>query len=298
MKINEIVIEAVNPSTGTPNADPERGWDQDTYTGHVDPNTVQMPDFSGLTQAAQGAKMLGKGIARGAKNLYRTAKQSYALSSAKKAGGQNLQMEFDNWKKYKQMRGAVMDMSQIRNFQNELRNWANSRYTNVKDALDVRKVKTARDAERYITGMYSAAMANIQNPNLQKGNTPKTPAPADNSPETDQPTTSPIVGADGKPLSRSVATDPGKPVPHSPAEPTHDLVKGAQIIQQDPIIIKHKNKEYGLNDNGQWVHFGSTKVPHQSFQAFLDNQAGFAPQQMEESVDIGQVLWDKMKRKQ
>lgn len=279
MKINEIIVEAVNTSTGTPNPDLERGWDQDTYTGQVNPKTVQMPDFSGLSQAAQGAKMLGKGISQGAKNLYRTAKQNYALNTAKKAGGQNLQMEFDNWKKYKEMRGATVDMSQIRNFQNELRNWANSRYTNVQDSLDVRQVKTANDAQRYITGMYSAAMANIQNPNLQKGKTSAATASdtaAAAAEPTDTATDSVIVGADGKPLSRSAATSqPGKPVPHSPAEPQHDVVQGAQIIQQDPIIIKYKNKEYGLNDDGQWVHFGSTKVPHQSFQSFLDKQAGF-----------------------
>jgi hypothetical protein len=96
----------------------------------------------------------------------------------------------------------------------------------------------------------------------------------------------------------AASTQPNTPAAHDPQQPNHDVVKDAQIVQQDPIIIKYKNKEYGLNDNGQWVHFGSTKVPHQSFQAFLDKQAGFAAQQMEESIDIGQVLWDKMKRKQ
>lgn len=55
MKINEVITEAFNASTGTPNG---------------------QPNFSGLKQAAQGAKMLGrgaqavgKGIAQGAKTV-------------------------------------------------------------------------------------------------------------------------------------------------------------------------------------------------------------------------------------
>ena len=269
MKINEIIVEALNKNTGTPNADTKSAKPKGFFG-----------KFANDWKTGELGRDLGQGISQGAKSLYRTAKQNYALSTAKKAGGQNLQMEFDNWKKYKEMRGANIDMSQIRNFQNELRNWANSRYTNVKDSLDVRQVKTAKDAQRYITGMYSAAMANIKNPNLQKG---KTPAAVDTTvaanPTDTATTNSPIVGADGKPLSRSAATtQTGRPMPHNPAELQHDLVQGAQIIQQDPIVIKYKNKEYGLNDEGQWVHFGTTKVPHQSFQAFLDSQAGFAPQ--------------------
>lgn len=48
---------------------------------------------------------------------------------------------------------------------------------------------------------------------------------------------------------------------------------GVQIKSQEPIIISTgKGKEYGLNDQGQWIHLASGKVPPQSFAKFLDQQ--------------------------
>lgn len=295
MKINEIVIEAVNPSTGTPNADPERGWDQDTYTGHVDPNTVQMPDFSGLTQAAQGAKTLGQGFKKGWQGVkklaggVRGAVQGFQGTSAQHTGQKETEEAAKHWAtKWNEAVGADPTIAQnptaLQNFAKKI----TSNRINPAAPTDM----SAPGVVKYLTtalGQYKATIAIGGQP----------PPPPNDNAEPEQAAAAPsrFVDADGNPMAAAPA-QPTKPTAHDPQQPTHDLVKGAQIIQQDPIIIKHKNKEYGLNDNGQWVHFGSTKVPHQSFQAFLDNQAGFAPQQMEESVDIGQVLWDKMKRKQ
>jgi len=48
---------------------------------------------------------------------------------------------------------------------------------------------------------------------------------------------------------------------------------GVKIKSQEPIIISTgKGKEYGLDDNGQWIHLASGKVPPQSFAKFLDQQ--------------------------
>jgi hypothetical protein len=74
--------------------------------------------------------------------------------------------------------------------------------------------------------------------------------------------------------SNAQSTAPG-PDAHDDADIKHDLAPGVQIVSQDPIIVKYKNKEYGLNDAGQWVHFGTSRVPHESFQSFLDRQAGY-----------------------
>jgi len=52
----------------------------------------------------------------------------------------------------------------------------------------------------------------------------------------------------------------------------HDMAPGVQIVSQEPIIIKYQNKDYGLNDNGQWSHLATGKVPHESFQEFLSKQ--------------------------
>ena len=52
----------------------------------------------------------------------------------------------------------------------------------------------------------------------------------------------------------------------------HDLAPGVQIVNQEPIIIKYQNKDYGLNDNGEWMHLASGKVQHQGFQTWLDQQ--------------------------
>ena len=86
VKINEVILEALNTKTGAPNGGTRPGYQNDEV--HVDPKTGEA-DFSGLTQAAQGAKMLGrgaqsvgKGIARGA-----TAVGGAIAQGAKNVGG-------------------------------------------------------------------------------------------------------------------------------------------------------------------------------------------------------------------
>ena len=54
--------------------------------------------------------------------------------------------------------------------------------------------------------------------------------------------------------------------------PKHDLAPGVSIVSQEPIILKYKNNDYGLNDNGQWVKMATGKVQHEAFQDFLDKQ--------------------------
>ena len=51
------------------------------------------------------------------------------------------------------------------------------------------------------------------------------------------------------------------------------LAQGVTIKNQEPIIISTgKGKEYGLDDNGQWIHLASGKVQPETLQAFLSQQ--------------------------
>lgn len=52
------------------------------------------------------------------------------------------------------------------------------------------------------------------------------------------------------------------------------MKKGAEIINQDPAIIRFQGTTYGLNDNGNWSDIKTGKVPNQSVAAFLDQVAG------------------------
>lgn len=54
------------------------------------------------------------------------------------------------------------------------------------------------------------------------------------------------------------------------------VVNQIQIVNQEPITLRYKNKEYGLNDQGQWAPIGSNKALSQSAQALFDKVAGFA----------------------
>jgi hypothetical protein len=65
----------------------------------------------------------------------------------------------------------------------------------------------------------------------------------------------------------------------------HDLAPGVQVISQEPIVIKYKNKDYALNDKGQWIPMAGGKIPHQSFQEFLS-------QQHDRSLNIQQTRGD------
>ncbi len=51
-----------------------------------------------------------------------------------------------------------------------------------------------------------------------------------------------------------------------------NLAQGIKIVSQEPIIMSYNNKQYGLNDKGQWTHLGSNNLPHESFQQFLSQQ--------------------------
>lgn len=101
------------------------------------------------------------------------------------------------------------------------------------------------------------------------GQTAKTAAPT--APTQTAPTQSPAgiivpqtVGGGARPAATPAAVPPGIP--------KQDFAPGVSVINQEPIILAYGRKQYGLDDNGQWVHLASGKNPHEGFQQFLSTQ--------------------------
>jgi hypothetical protein len=53
------------------------------------------------------------------------------------------------------------------------------------------------------------------------------------------------------------------------------LPKTMEKISDDPIIIRHGNKEMGLDEKGQWINLATGKIPPQSLNALYDKAAQF-----------------------
>jgi hypothetical protein len=69
------------------------------------------------------------------------------------------------------------------------------------------------------------------------------------------------------------------------------LPKGVEIISQEPIIVRYKNTDFAMDNRGQWTKLKGDPSNLQSFQAYLDQVSA-----MSESVDLAEVLWQKIKR--
>ena len=100
-------------------------------------------------------------------------------------------------------------------------------------------------------------------------NQPKDLPPADSTASADAtpkiiiPTGAKTAGPETQPTATATAT------PLTPAE-------RFQRVQNEPIVMKYKNFEFGLNDKGEWSRLGSNKALPQNYQAMLDKAAGYA----------------------
>lgn len=286
MKINEIIVEALNKNTGTPNADTERGWDQDTYTGHVDPATVQMPDFSGLRQAAQGAKTLGQGFKKGWQGVKKVAGgiqgagQGLRSTMKQHAGEKETAQAAKYWaNKWSEAVGAnpaiATDKTALQSFAKKI----TSNKINPATPTDM----SAPGVVKYLTtalGQFKAAEITGQS----QTTAPTVAANAANAAKP-APTAVPINPAPGgvakTPAGIEIPQNVGggarkEPTPTSQPDPQvqqQALAQGVQIKNQEPIIISTgKGKEYGLDDQGQWIHLASGKIQPETLQAFLSQQ--------------------------
>ena len=55
-----------------------------------------------------------------------------------------------------------------------------------------------------------------------------------------------------------------------------DLPKNMEIISADPIIIRHGNKELGLDEKGQWINLATGKIPPAALNQLYDRAAQFS----------------------
>lgn len=259
MKINDIIIEAVNADTGTP----------------------QSPSIGNRLKGA-----------------WQGFQQSRAQQAATVAGGQNLQMEFNAWKQFATQRAPVVNMKDPATLQRQLQAWADTRYPSSKDQVDVSKVRpnNRTDIQNYITNRYSTALANRESGSTP---TPQSkPNMANeilNRLVTQAETAGDRIGADDvtkelsnldlSPIDRreltkqileklqgygiDVATAPGGANPGE--APT--LSAGVSIVSSDPIVLSYKTREFALNSQNQWVLFGSKKLATPEMTKFLNKQA-------------------------
>jgi hypothetical protein len=255
---------------------------------------------------AQGLKNFGGAISKGVQGAVKGYQQARdnrnAIDQAKQAGGLNLELETNAANKFLAQRGAVSNMKDPATFQKELQAWASKRYPGLDTgAVDISKVRPGNinDVGNYVTQVYSTYMADRSNrsktaaPATPASTTPKTtPQSSIINPSTGKPfaSTAPTQAAPAATPAPTTSSAPG-PDAHDEKDINHDMIPGMEIVQQEPIIVKYKNREFGLDDQGQWVHLGSTKKPHQSFQAMLDKTAGFS-----ESFDPALMLQNKLNK--
>jgi hypothetical protein len=78
------------------------------------------------------------------------------------------------------------------------------------------------------------------------------------------------LGPDGKPIDKSAPATTAQA--NAPISQKQAMAQGVKILSDEPIVIQYKNKDFGLNDDGKWIHLSSGKIPQQAFQAFLSKQ--------------------------
>ena len=69
-----------------------------------------------------------------------------------------------------------------------------------------------------------------------------------------------------------------QPVQQEPAQQQQPVqqtppAQGVSLVSKEPVIIKYQGKDYGLNDQGQWVSQKTGKMPPEAVSSFLDQQA-------------------------
>jgi chromatin modification-related protein VID21 len=55
-------------------------------------------------------------------------------------------------------------------------------------------------------------------------------------------------------------------------QPSPQLAPGVKVMSQEPIRLRVKNREFNLDDNGQWVNSATGKTTDQATTAFLNQQ--------------------------
>lgn len=128
-----------------------------------------------------------------------------------------------------------------------------------------------RAVNDYITNVYSRVVSGVENDPQQAVPQQATPQQAVPNQQSQSPKQSNIIVPDSyRTRPKDKQQNFGGWQQGTTAQT--QMASGVRVINQDPIIIKYGNREFGLNDNGEWTHLKSGKVPPESIQAFLSQQ--------------------------
>ena len=222
------------------------------------------------------AKTAGQGIASGYNKLQRGvagAKAGIAQAKGKQQIDKDTDYWFDRWNSevVAGNPGAAQSPKVLQQFAGKLA----SNYVKQGGRLPAVKSMAAPDVKAYlqqVIGLDSSAGAGgfIKQPK-GKGAQAGQPAAAQAMAQ----------AAANQPAQTADPTAPAaEPAPVAAANPDggqdvqqQALAQGVKIVNQEPIIISRgKGREYGLNDNGEWIHLSSGKVQPEALQTFLSQQ--------------------------
>lgn len=253
MKINEIVVEAINTSTGTPNPDVNQIGNRNAEYGVEFPQGA--PDFSGLKQAAQGAKMLGRGVAN-LPSAVKGAVQGYQASQQQRAGREEIQQLVKPW--IQQWNKTVGQNPDLANDPAALQDFA-SRMTkgkvpNLPAPADTR----TGTVEKYLSDAVGKYLYAVD-----------TPAVTSTNKNTNQ---VPLTRAQQIKQSRAQRAAQDTPPATPAAEPAPDMAPGLSVTSPEPIMFKFQGQNIGLGTQGQWINTKTKKAVDEPLQAFFNQE--------------------------
>lgn len=238
MKINEVIAEAVNQSTGTPNAEPAQQpaqkpglWDR------------IKSKFAGPSQQQQ----ISQGIGAQANQMrVRTELTSFNQYLAQATAGKEITPQL---------------------LQLATKKFIDKRYPGADQEVlaQIPKVTDVNTASQLVAQGYNSMMANMMSGDNEE--TPQAaPKKASAGPQTTPSGIEVPFSAGGKPRQKAPAVDPEQAQQQA-------MAQGISVVSHEPIILRNKaGKEFGLNDQGQWIHLSSGKIPAEAYQAFLSQQ--------------------------
>jgi hypothetical protein len=279
VKINDIIREDLNTDTGTPNSNPAgpagaNAFSQMTQQLNKRPAQTKKPNlWQRLKKGAQGA-VAGVQHSRAQQAL--TQGQSFQVSK------EMTSRELQNWQTYlnQYIAGTGGEVTP-QSLKAAATQFTSKRYAAAGPTVlgKVNTVKDVNSANAFITQAFNMAMTN-----QKAGVSPQTPTTTTQSPKVtsaqsnEVPTTPVSPGVEKTPSGIEIPTNVGggarKDTTTAAMEPEQQaMAQGIKVVSQEPIILRTKGgKEYGLNDNGQWTHLASGKIPAEAYQQFLSQQ--------------------------
>jgi hypothetical protein len=257
VKINEVIVEAINTGTGTPN--PEFSPEVDRVGNRNSEYEVEFPngapDFSGLKQAAQGAKMLGKGVAN-LPGAIKGAVQGYQASQQQRVGREEIQQLVKPW--IQQWNKTVGQNPEMANDPAALQDFA-SRMTKGKvPNLSVPADTRTGTVEKYLSDAVGKYLYAVDTPAVTSTNKNTNQAPLTRAQQIKQ----------ARAQRAAQGTTPTELAP--PAAP--ELATGVSVTSPEPIMFKFQGQNIGLGSQGQWVNTKTRKAVDEPMQAFFNQQ--------------------------